>query len=607
VVAHGYSSYMVRIVAVVVFTQVLRVYPVARARPHPQQISTASEGIQYDGPAELPRVYLKTSLAESPAPGGVHRVSASGDLQNTLDKAKCGDTVELRAGTVFVGVFTLPAKNCDDDHWIIIRSDAPSAALPPENSRITPCYAGVSSLPSRPPFNCSSAANVMAKLVLGKGANGPLHFAEGANHYRLVGLEIARVEGGHPANHLISTDHNGMTDHIIFDRVWVHGTAQDETKGGIQLGGGTYVAIVDSYFSDFHCIAKSGACVDAHAIAGGVGPNPMGPYKITNNYLEASGENVIFGGGPAFSAPADIEIRQNHLFKPLIWMPSQTGFVGGPDGNPFIVKNLFELKNAQRVLFEANLLENSWGGFSQSGFGVLLTPKNQASGSTNVCPGCLVTDVTIRLCRISHVASGMQIGNGLSDNGGVAKDGQRYSIHDVIIDDIDATRFSGYGTLFQFGTGRKSPTLRNVRVEHITGFEPNQLFNVGSDVTNPKMSNFVFVNNIVLAGQRGIRSTGGGQQNCASRDRRGTPTTILQNCFDGFVFDHNIVIGGDSSWPKGNSFPKKPADVGFVNYNNGISGDYRLVPASRFRRSGVDGKDPGADVDAVEAAVGRAE
>src|SRR5580704_3540724 len=98
---------------------------------------------------------------------------------------------------------------------------------------------------------------------------------------------------------------------------------------------------------------------------------------------EASGENILLGGGPATTTPADIEIRRNHMFKPMIWMKGQPGFVGGRDGNPFSVKNLFELKNAQRVLFEGNVLENTWGGFSQAGFGFLLTPKNQAAHGGN--------------------------------------------------------------------------------------------------------------------------------------------------------------------------------------------------------------------------------
>lgn len=46
----------------------------------------------------------------------------------------------------------------------------------------------------------------------------------------------------------------------------------------------------------------------------------LGPIKIVNNFLEAAGENVMFGGADPRIPDAvvsDIEIRQNHFFKPL--------------------------------------------------------------------------------------------------------------------------------------------------------------------------------------------------------------------------------------------------------------------------------------------------
>ena len=121
-----------------------------------------------------------------------------------------------------------------------------------------------------------------------------------------------------------------------------------------------------------------------------MGNLPKGPYQIVNNFLESAGENILFGGGSASSTPVDIEIRKNHFFKPLTWMKGSPGFVGGTNGNPFVVKNHVELKNAQRVLLDSNILENTWGGFSQGGFSVLLTPKNQTLNGVNVCPSCQV-------------------------------------------------------------------------------------------------------------------------------------------------------------------------------------------------------------------------
>src|SRR5215475_15277843 len=102
------------------------------------------------------------------------------------------------------------------------------------------------------------------------------------------------------------------------------------------------------------------------------------------------------------------------MYKPTTWRQGDPNCVGGASGKPFIVKNLFELKNAQRVLLEGNVLENSWGGFSQTGFAVLLMAKNRS----NKCPSCRVSDVTFRYSRIAHVASGFQIATAPSGAGG---------------------------------------------------------------------------------------------------------------------------------------------------------------------------------------------
>jgi hypothetical protein len=559
----------------------------------------------FDGPAELPRVYVQSALANTPAPGSVISVTKGGNFQQALDSAKCGDTITLQAGAVFTGSFQIPAQSCDDAHWIIVRSSAPDSSLPPEGKRISPCYAGITSLPGRPPFNCAVTNNVLAKLQFSGVGSGPITFQNGASHYRFIGLEITRSPATGVVYNLAFNQGNAA-DHIIFDRSWLHGTAQDETERGIMLSGTTYAAIVDSYFSDFHCVSITGVCVDAQAIAGGLGNLTSGPFKIVDNFLEASGECILLGGDTATMTPTDIEIRRNHMFKPMTWMQGQPGYVGGVDGNPFIVKNLFELKNAQRVLFEANVLEHTWGGFSQAGFGILLTPKNQAIGSGNVCPSCQVTDVTIRYVTVSHVGGAMQIGNGVSSNGGVPLAGERYSIHDVIADDIDATKYNGYGTFAQVSMGPGSPVLQYVTINHVTGFQPGVMLNLGDDLTvNPVMNNFVFTNNIVNAGSSPIKTTGGGTGSCAYHP---SPLTSLPTCFHPYTFAHNAIIASPSSFPPSsypsvNYFPATASAVGFVNYNNGRGGDYHLQTNSLYRKAGTDGKDLGADVDAIQAAT----
>jgi hypothetical protein len=568
-------------------------------------VSSSSSASNFDGPAELPRVYMSTALANTRASGKVTQVNAGGDFQAALNNASCGDTIQLQAGATFSGVFKFPSKSCDDAHWIIVRTSAPDSSLPPEGTRITPCFAGITSLPGRPAFPCASPKNALAKLIfVNKTGFGPVVFSSGANHYRLIGLEVTRSTGTGRISELITPDVAAPAHHIVLDRLWVHGTAQEETTRGVYVAGLVSTAIVDSYFTDFHCVAITGACIDAQAIGGGGGDYPTGPIKIVNNFLEGAAENISLGGGAATTTPTDIEIRQNHLFKPMTWMVGQPGFVGGIDGNPFIVKNHFELKNAQRVLFEGNVAENSWGGFSQTGYSLVLTPKNQASRGKNVCPMCLVTDVTIRYNKVSHTGAGMQIATVLSDSKGAAAAGARYSIHDTTFDDINAVAYKGSGPLFLVMNGWSANVLNNVSISHVTGFgdESYPLLTIGDLASLPKMSGFTFVNNLVIAGTRPIWSSGGGPTNCAYSD---VPITTINTCFSSYSFINNAIIGAPinyppSKWPNGNFFPTDPVTVQFVNYNYGNGGDYHLLPSSAYKNAGTDHKDLGADINAID-------
>jgi hypothetical protein len=566
------------------------------------------DATHFDGPAELPRVYVKSSLADTPASGPVREVKAGDDLQGAIDRAKCGDTLNLQAGATFNGKFHFPQKPCDDAHWIILRSSAPDNALPPEGTRITPCYAGVASLPGRPDFHCASAKNVMAKIVFdATGENGPILFDSGANHYRLIGLEITRGRPEAHLRHLISTkdDPDGEANHLVFDRIWLHGTPTDETKGGLHLSGITYAALVDSYLSEFQCIALKGSCTDAQAVNGGTGDLPGGPYKIANNFLEASGENILFGGAAGTTTPADIEIRHNHFFKPMIWMPGQPGFLGSSAGDPFIVKNHFELKNGERVLLEGNIFENCWGGFSQSAFSILLTPVNQSGH----CPMCRVKDITIRYNKILHVGSGVTLGNvpGKKDPGGAA--GGHYSIHDLVFDDLEGPELKGFGSFLIIIS--RTPPMSDVTIDHVTVF-PNKA--VISVVSLPdKIKNFSLTNSIFTAGIRQIVGGGGGPENCAKGgDDVGT---ILGNCFENPNFSHNLIIGGSGRWAPGNILVHDAADAGFRRFAEAKGGDYRLCrakedscpKASRGAKAGSDGKDVGADLDQIQKATDGAE
>jgi putative Ig domain-containing protein len=569
--------------------------------------ATVLAGGDFDGPAELPRVTVPSAMSDTPAPGSVITVKASDNLQLALNNAQCGDVIQLQAGATYSSLVTLPAKQCDDQHWIIIRTSAPDGALPPEGQRLTPCYAGVASLPNRPAYSCSNPQNVLAKISKSvKMGNGPIFFASGANHYRLLGLEITRPADQASVVALVAPAGTVPADHIVIDRSWIHGTAQDETRRGIGLNGITNFAIVDSYLNDFHCTAISGSCTDSMTMGGGGGNLASGPWKIENNFLEAAGENILFGGSAATVVPADITIRHNHFYKVPQWQPGSTGFVGGYSGDAFIVKNHFEIKNAARVLFEGNLVEYTWGGFSQSGESILITPRNDYNRTTNqgnLCSVCEGVDVTVRYNRISHAAGAFNIATVLVDGFG-AQDSGRYSIHDIVADDIDGAKYRGGGGLFMIMNFRPTQTLHDVSIRHVTGFPSQHFLSVANDLTYPEMYNLTFQDNLVVMPAFPVWSAGG-TNSCAVSD---VPITVISTCFKTYTFANNILATlpkafPPSKWPGGNFFPVTVNDVGFTNFTNGNGGDYQLQANSPYKGKASDGTDPGADINALNAAI----
>jgi hypothetical protein len=570
-----------------------------------------SSGSKYDGPAQLPIVTVPSAMADTPATGSIISVNSGGNLQTALDNAQCGDTIELQEGATFTGKFIVPAKNCDINHWIIIRTSSPDSALPAEGQRLTPCYAGVASLAGRPQYSCANPQNVLAKVQLQNPGNGPFEFASGANFYRIIGLEVTRPAGTTGSAQLIWG--KGTTDHIVVDRSWLHGSVQNETSNGVNLNGMTNVAVVDSYFSDFHCISITGTCTDAQAIGGGLSDTQDGPYKIQDNFLEASGEAILFGGGPATKTPTDIEILNNHFWKPWLWMKGNPNFVGGANGKPFIVKNHLELKNAVRVLVEANLMENDWGGFSQSGYGILLTPKNQHTASgTDVCPTCQVTDVTIRYVHVSHAGGGIEIATDISGNGkngAPALAGARYSIHDVVLDDLSPD-YDGGGTGFEIMNAWPKNPLNTITINHVTAFpDPSgHMLLVGNVETKAPMFGFVFTNNLIVTGRYPVWNTEG-KTSCAVKD---VPITSISKCFTTYTFANNALIASPptfppSDWPANNMFAQTVNDVEFTDYNNGNGGNYELLSSSPYLSKGTDGKNLGADVVGLNAVLANVE
>jgi hypothetical protein len=243
-------------------------------------------------------VLLSLVLCASSVNGETRTVRRGDNLQAVLNTAQPGDVLLLEAGAEFVGNFILPVKTGDAP--IVVRS-AFSPGLPAAGQRIQPGHAPLLA-------RLRSATTVPA-----------IRTAAGAHHWHLLYLELAANQngfgdiiqigdGGSAQNTLARVPHDFYLGHL-----YVHGDALQGQKRCVALNAAT-VTIRDSYISDCKGVGN-----DTQAIGGWNGP---GPYLIENNYLEAAGENVLFGGAdPAIPnlVPDGIVVRGNLLSRPLAW------------------------------------------------------------------------------------------------------------------------------------------------------------------------------------------------------------------------------------------------------------------------------------------------
>ncbi len=468
-------------------------------------------------------------------------VRADSDLQRILDEALPGDSIELEAGAVFDGAFTLPAKAGLGE--IVIRGSA-TERLPGPGNRVGPEDAGA-----------------MPKLQSSQGA--VLRTAPGARGYRFVGIELRPAPGSFLVNLVelgeAASTLEGLPSGIIFERCYLHGDPERGARRGIAMNSRD-AAVIDSYLSDF-----KDTNADSQAIAGWHGP---GPFKIVNNYLEAAGENLLFGGGdPSIHGlvPSDIEIRRNHLRKPFTWKEDDPSY----GGTPWRVKNLLELKNARRVLIEGNLLENNWRS-SQSGIGVLFTVRNQDGGA----PWSVVEDVRFVNNVLRRTAGGINIlGRDRTWPSG-SEQTRRIEIRNNLFEDIS-------GRLLQL-----LDETAEVVVAHNTAIHSANIITADGG----PHTGFEFRDNIVFENEYGI---------AGSATAPGNDTIEL--FFPRAVFRRNVIVGGSgSSYPPDNFFPASIDDVGFIDAR---SGDYRLASSSPFRGAATDGGDPGVDFGELNEAM----
>jgi hypothetical protein len=495
-------------------------------------------------------VAVLLGLVPDPVAGrATHTVRAGEDLQAAIDRAQPGDEIRLQSGAVFTGSYVLRARA--GNTAITIRTDTPDSRLPSAGQRIGPQHASL--LPT-----------------LAAVGNAPVFRTEpGARHWRLMGLKIQGAGTGD----VITLGDGGsaqvsyaqVPEDIVLDRLLILGDPTRGQKRGIALNSAA-TTIRNCYIAD---IKEAGQ--ETQAIAGWNGP---GPFLIENNYLEAAGISVLFGGTePSIGGlvPSDITVRRNVMTRPVAWR-----------NESWTVKNLFELKNARRVQVEGNLLENNWMD-AQVGFAVLFTVRasgQRASWST-------IEDVRFENNIVRHVAAGINILG--YDTNARSQQARNIVIRNNLFYDVNHQNWGGNGWFLQVGN---EPA--NILVEHNTIVQTAHLATLygGPPQARRPIRGFRFRNNIGWHNQYGLFGNG-----------EGTGLQAIAAYLPDGEFTGNVLAGGSANrYPPGNRFLSAAEVMAqFVNPN---AGNFRLRPDSMARNAATDGGAAGADVDAIYRAMG---
>jgi hypothetical protein len=420
------------------------------------------------GDPELPRLTVNTTYPTSFS--CTISVHIPDDFQAALNAAKPGCQVLLDPGT-FTGNFVVPQNDgCTAGASpIVVRTVGADSLFPAAGSRMNPSY-----------------ASKLAKIVTPNVA--PAIFVHGgACKVWFSRVEVTGTPQGSGVDYnygLIRVGDGEGTiawqpHDIVLDRVYVHGNPVS-VQHAIILNGAAN-ALIDSYCSDVHWPG-----VESHCVASWAG---AGPFKVTGNYLEAAGSNLMFGGADPVIAglsPSDIEVRRNHFTKQLAWK-----------GQGYAVKNLLELKHAKRILIEGNLFENSWAD-AQIGWAIIM---QSGTDRPDLAPQTETRDVTFRLNWIRNA-------NGAVDLTSNAYNGSGVPMNHVLFADNLMTNIGGEGT----STGvQLLNALSFVTVRHNTISRTTTAYGFPFSFDGQGASSITLANNILITATpySGAFKTGG--------------------------------------------------------------------------------------------------
>jgi hypothetical protein len=487
-----------------------------------------------------------------PTGGTTYNISGGSNFQTTLNNANPGDVIVMQAGHSWTGNFALPNKGANADPIYIISSALSSL---PDGKRV------------------ASGNHVYMPKIVSTNSSAALYSTFGCNNYRFAGIEfdkpstntVGLIMMGYNSGHAYPADYpTGVSQlpyNITFDRCIMRSSSDSvEVLRGIMLGGRYMAAINCNIFN----IKHSSESQAIHISFG------KGPYLIDNNYLEGAGENFMAGGeGVTISGdiPADITFTRNHCFKRLSW------------SGVWEVKNLFELKRAQRVLVEGNVFENNWVD-GQNGTAILFTARNQS----NDAPWSVVRDVMFRNNKVINSPYAFLI-NGEDDNWPSAQN-QRITIENNLFDRLTTELI----TVTTPNKPLQYLTVTNNTMLHNTGVVGNKAHDFDRTSGGAAVTGLIMMNNIfthgnyetVFADTTGYSLSNNGWVLNPSGSQYATNVSQFSTRYPNDIKVNSIT------------------GVGFSGYT---TGNYKLLSTSPFYRSGSDNSDIGVNWNELQTMI----
>jgi hypothetical protein len=321
-----------------------------------------------------------------------------------------------------------------------------------------------------------------------------------------------------------------------------------------------------------------------------VARRPAGQASIAQS-LPSSAVTVTLAsaGSVRLTWTAVANATEYYVYRPsgsstLLWVTTQAAFTdsgsGGTTGalptspTKWLVKNLFELKNARDLVIEQNVFENNWEA-GQTGWAIVVTVRN----SNGACTWCTIQNLEFRYNIVRHTGGAINI-LGFDDPSRPSVQASNLRIHDNLFYDIDNDAWGGSGGFLQIGDEPRDIVVDHNTVDH-TGSAVVSMY--GGTTTDPReIYGFRYTNNLSRHGNYGFFATG---------LTWGLPS--IQAYFPDGVITSNVLSGGPASkYPAGNFFSPDVA----TQWVDASAGNYSLIPFSPFRLAGTDGRDLGANL-----------